>query len=267
MIATASPLRQAPLALLAGLLLLPAVPVPAQSAGTSPVAPPAPSPSPAPPEARQALAVKYVRDSAEYVALCRMVYGFATRALAEAPAASAGKLDAVVLDIDETVLDNSVAQLELEAYGLAFGPEAWSAWVRRGQAAAVPGAVDFVRAARGRGLRVAYISDRDTSLLEATRENLRAQGLWDDGDRLCLRTSRERTKRVRRGELRDGQCECAFAQPARVLAYLGDQYGDFPEDGEQGAESRRADGFGRTQFVLPNPMYGAWASRVTRPLP
>ncbi len=261
MTAVRRPPKPALVTALAGLLLLPTASMLAQAASPAP----APSASPAPREARQALPVKYVRDSAEYVALCRMVYGFASRALAEAPASGPGAVAVVVLDVDETVLDNSVAQLESEAYGLPFSADSWSAWVRRRQAGAVPGAVDFVQAARGRGLRVAYVSDRDAGLLAATRDNLRAQGLWDDGDRLCLRTSRERTKRVRRTELRSGQGECSFAGPARVLAYVGDQYGDFPEDGEETPDGRRADGFGRTQFVLPNPMYGAWTSQVSRP--
>lgn len=267
MSAVRRPPGRALLTLLAG-LLLPAGTLVAQAAGPgAPTPAPAPSATPAPPEARQALTVKYVRDSAEYAALCRMVYGFAARALGEAPALAAGRVGVVVLDVDETALDNSVAQLEQEAYGVDFNAEAWNAWVRRRQAQTVPGVVEFTRAARSRGLHVAWISDRDLSLLEPTRENLRAQGLWDDGDRLCLRNTRERTKRVRRSELRSGQGECAFAAPAQILAYVGDQYGDFPEDGEEAPEARRADGFGRTQFVLPNPMYGAWASRVTRVLP
>jgi acid phosphatase len=241
----------------------------------SPCPSPTPAPTPRPPDASGSLEVKYVRDSAEYATLTRMVYSLAAQAVERAAAEHEqehdGRLLAVVLDIDETALDNSVYQLERAAYRLPFSGASWEAWVRRRAAGAVPGAVEFVRAARARGARVAWISNRDDgpASFEATRANLHAWGLWSDGDRLCLQHGDEdRSKAQRRGELRaGGGGRCSFGAPARVAAYVGDQLGDFPRDDEPGAEALRESDFGCRYFLLPDPMYGGWTNAVTRPLP
>lgn len=255
----------------------------------SPCPTPAPTPAARPPDATEALAVKYVRDSAEYATLTRMVYGLAAEAVARAAAEHEHERDealragqpaderalAVVLDVDETALDNSAYQLERAAYRLPFSDDSWDAWVRRRAAGVVPGVADFVREARARHVRVAWISNRDDgdASSQATRANLAAWGLWDDADRLCLQPVDSSGKRVdrskeeRRRQLRAGQGACSLGTRARVLAYVGDQLGDFPKDDEPEAEATRATGFGRRYFLLPDPMYGGWTNAVTRPLP
>jgi predicted secreted acid phosphatase len=40
--------------------------------------------------------------------------------------------------------------------------------------------------------------------------------------------------------------------------------GDFPSAGESDPDAGKKDAFGRRYFILPNPMYGQWTSRVTR---
>jgi predicted secreted acid phosphatase len=53
-----------------------------------------------------------------------------------------------------------------------------------------------------------------------------------------------------------------------VVAFVGDQMGDFPAPDEDIPETGDEGAFGRTCFLLPNPMYGDWTARVTRwPLP
>ncbi len=237
--------------------------------------PPAPAPTPATPrpaEAREALAIKWLRDSGEYAALTRMVYGFAARALTQAAdtARQTGETTplAAVLDVDETTLDNSVYQLERAAYGLPYDDASWDAWVERRAAGSVPGVVDFVKEARARGVRLVWLSNRAQETAAATRDNLAAFGLWADGDALCLQIGdQDARKSERRAQVRNGQGACSLGAPARVLVYVGDQLGDFPVDGEETPESRRAECFGQRCFLLPNPMYGSWARGVTRPLP
>src|SRR6266542_5713758 len=72
------------------------------------------------------LGSKYVRDSEEYAALARQVYRSAGDAVDRARSAAPGPW-AVVLDIDETTLDNSTYQLERAAYGLPFEAASWAA--------------------------------------------------------------------------------------------------------------------------------------------
>jgi 5'-nucleotidase (lipoprotein e(P4) family) len=216
------------------------------------------------------LGIRYVRDSAEYHALSRQVYRQAAMAVDAARTGAPGAW-AVVLDVDETALDNSVYQLERAAYGSSYDPVSWNAWVRREEAGSLPGVVEFVRGVRAAGGRIAWITNRDEATREETRRNLAREGLWHDGDRLCLETDKEYTKARRRRELREGQGACAWAgDPVRVVAYVGDQMGDFPGAGEEEGGTGGPPGdeaFGVRFFLLPNPMYGRWTMGVTRPAP
>lgn len=204
--------------------------------------------------------LKWFRDSREYVTLTRQVYRQATDAVLEAARRQPrGQPWAVVLDLDETTMDNSVYQLERAAYEAPFDSATWNAWVRRAEAGAVPGVAEFITAVRQAGGRIAYLSGREESLTDPTRANLVTLGLWQDGDLLCLRDAANTyTKRMRRTEIRAGTGHCAWKEPTPALAYLGDSMGDFPDADEEPGE------FGVRFFILPNPLYGSWERGVTR---
>jgi 5'-nucleotidase (lipoprotein e(P4) family) len=202
--------------------------------------------------------IKWMRDSREYVELTRQIYGQAAAGVRALAAGEAGPW-AVVMDLDETVLDNSVYQLDRAAYGVPFDTVSWNAWVRRAEAGAVPGAAEFIAAVRRAGGRLAFLSGREESVAGDTRRNLAALGLTQDGDLICLRDAAGAyTKRARRAEIRLGRGRCAWNTPVRVLAYVGDAMGDFPEPDEEPGT------FGQRFFLLPNPMYGGWERGVTR---
>jgi predicted secreted acid phosphatase len=100
---------------------------------------------------------------------------------------------------------------------------------------------------------------------DATRANLTSAGLWNQDDRLCLQKTAQETKAGRRREIVSGTGDCGWpAAPMRVMAFVGDQLGDFPDSAEQIPQTGDDSVFGRTCFLLPNSMYGAWTSRVTR---
>lgn len=205
------------------------------------------------------LAIKWVRDSREYQTLAEEIYGLATRSV-EMRRDSVHGPWAVVLDVDETALDNSVYELERAAYHQPFDTASWNAWVRRAAAPPVPGVAAFVARVRALGGRVAWITDRDTSVDASTRENLRKDGLWSDGDALCAKTDEPHppTKRARRQQLRFGVGPCGWPKtPVTVLAYVGDHMADLPDPGEDGGPTFAAKG-----FLLPDPMYGDWEARV-----
>jgi 5'-nucleotidase (lipoprotein e(P4) family) len=227
-------------------------------------------------DAGRGLEIKYVRDAEEYATLTRMVYRLAGASVARQadnlPRATAW---AVVLDLDETVLDNSAYQLERGAYDLHFDGGSWDAWVTREEAGLVPGVADFIAGVRRLGGHVAWISDRSAATADHTRNNLVRDGLWNDGDRLCLKAGpADSTKVRRRTEVVTGQGSCAWAgTPMRVLAYVGDQMkdgpgrGDFPGPGEPDSLAGADAAFGLRSFIIPNPTYGSWVSRVTRRRP
>lgn len=206
-----------------------------------------------------------MRDSEEYATLARQVYRMAGEAVESAARTATGGPWAVVLDVDETALDNSIYQLERAAYGQPFEAASWGAWIERREAAAVPGAVGFINLVRNSGGRVAWITNRDTRLAEPTRANLEAVGLWEAGDRVCAQKTPQHTKAERRREIVAGQGACAWSgSPTRILAFIGDQLGDFPAATEQIAETCSDASFGHRCFLLPNSMYGAWTTGVTR---
>ena len=212
------------------------------------------------------LAIKYTRDAEEYATLARQMYRLAAAAVTRTMPAGSGRPWAVILDVDETALDNSVYQLERAAYGLPFEATSWSAWVHRRQAPPVPGAVDFVAGIRKSGGHIAWITNRSAAEADDTRANLQSVHLWLDDDRMCAQHNEtDRTKVSRRAEVLTGRGDCAWTgQPMLVAAFIGDQMSDFPGPDERIPGAGSDDAFGRICFLLPNPMYGSWTSRVTR---
>ena len=217
------------------------------------------------PASPAATGIKYMRDSEEYAALARQTYRLAADSVARRALGLPAGSWAVVLDVDETALDNSAYQLDRAAYGLPFENASWDAWIQRREAGLVPGVLDFVAGVRRANGRIAWITNRDAPSADATRANLRTAGLLADADRFCPQDNAQRTKAVRRAELVSGRGDCAWtATPIRVLAFIGDQMGDFPAADEHIADTGTDDAFGRTCFLVPNSMYGEWTARVTR---
>ncbi len=210
--------------------------------------------------------VRWIRKSSEYFALCVQTYREAQRAVRQT-AKKERKNWVVVLDIDETVLDNSQYQIELFSSGTEFTLDSWAAWVKRREAGTVPGAKAFLDSVRGLGRKahVAFISNRDVSLDQDTIENMKRLGLFRDGDIMLSKTGKDDTKEVRRQCLTSGAGRCAKYGPMPIVALLGDQIRDFmeltkPEQIQELRDSKIADDtlWGQKYFMLPNPMYGDW---------
>jgi len=206
--------------------------------------------------------------SAEYAALCLQVFNLALERLRAAPA-SVGELPrAVVMDLDETVLDNFGFQLELAQDGAAFDPVRWNAWVARDEAGLVPGALAFVEGARALGLEVVFLSNRNEASREATLSTLRRLGIVAPEVEPPLYLKRDTSDK----EPRRQAVEARF----HVVAYFGDNLADFDvgfeADARGGADAawRRAcslrERWGVQWFVLPNPMYGGWKHGANAPL-
>ena len=195
--------------------------------------------------------VRWVRQSAEYRILCEQLFHQATVAILRRVKAekNSGNL-AVVVDLDETVLDNSHYQVERWKAGLSFTQDSWSDWVNRKEAGLIPGAKAFLSTVRKNGVRVVFLSNRMNDNLKPTRGNLQALKVLDPRDLFLLRLDKDDLKEVRRKEVTDGTGRMKKVGPLKVIGYVGDQMGDFPSDRKQE--------FGKTNFLLPNPMYGKW---------
>ena len=96
---------------------------------------------PQPPLAASAQATNgttWVDRSAEYQAIVLQTYRYATAHVEASAAARRAGNWAVVLDADETVLNNVVYQLERERAGLGYTAASWNAWVKRREATPAP---------------------------------------------------------------------------------------------------------------------------------
>ena len=174
-----------------------------------------------------------------------------------------GLAPAVVLDIDETVLDNSPYAARLLRSGTEYNEADWAEWCREERARALPGAVEFTQFAASHGIAVIYISNRASDLDQATLANLRKAGFPVSGPQAFLGL----------GTVVDG-CEQAgsdktcrrqlVGQHYRVLMQFGDQLGDFIDPVANTMKGHRetvADylpWIGTRWFMLPNPTYGGW---------
>jgi acid phosphatase len=226
-------------------------------------------------------ATLWMQRAAEYRIAAEQVYGLATERLTTAiaapgtavveqrgadPAMLARLPTAIIVDLDETVLDNSFYQARRALAGGEFDESSWDAWVSEGAAPAVPGAVEFLRAASRAGHKVFYVTNRSCPRgtapgagcpsREATLRNLVALGLPDAGapDALLQRGDRPEwsgsSKVSRRAWL---------AERYRIVALAGDDLHDFVDRAEYAQRREElAPLFGTRWFLLPNAMYGSW---------
>jgi 5'-nucleotidase (lipoprotein e(P4) family) len=230
----------------------------------APAAPPkAPSAAPAVPGAaaapfRPPAAIRWARDSAEHRALFLQVYRAATAEVEREAAGRAAGSWAVVLDADETVLDNSLYELERAEAGTPFGSETWHAWTARRQATPLPGVEAFLSRVRALGGRIAIVTNRSASECPDTEAVFQAHHLAYDV-MLCKPDGGPSDKNPRFEAVAKGTTPAGLP-PFEIVAFVGDNVNDFP--GQSQAIRELGDDafapFGARFFVLPNPMYGSW---------
>jgi 5'-nucleotidase (lipoprotein e(P4) family) len=210
----------------------------------------------------------WMQTAAEYRVLAEATYRAAGRSIRDALAnpawtaateqtADPSRLPpAVILDLDETVFDNSRFQGEQVLRREPFMRPLWAEWVRLEKAALVPGAKEFLKDVRDQGIAVFFVTNRTLEDEPSTLKNLAALGIQSTAEEIL--SSKENgwssDKTARRQHL---------AQSYRILLLIGDDLGDFisaklaPEKRIEAAE-RHSDWWGTRWFLLPNPMYGSW---------
>ncbi len=217
----------------------------------------------------QTAAVLYMQRSAEYRALAYQAYNLARwqldadldkKNLKKLPKAEQKMPRAVMVDIDETVLDNSPAQ----AYGIKnhvpFNLKDWYAWSDMRSAKAIPGSVDFLNYATSKGVKVFFISNRDQVQKQSTMDNLKKVGFTDVTNDNVLLREKESSK-----EGRKLQVEKKY----RIVLLVGDNLDDFSKVFEKKSIADRfaevdkiKDWWGKRFIVIPNVMYGTWESAI-----
>jgi 5'-nucleotidase (lipoprotein e(P4) family) len=169
---------------------------------------------------------------------------------------------AVILDIDETLLDNSSYQAWMALKDTTFDPKTWTAYVNTVTSLAIPGAVEFATYAAARGVKVFYVSNRTAEEEPATRKNLEKLGFPLDEKIDTVLSAREQPDW---GSAK-GTRRAFVAKNYRVLLNVGDNFGDFVDE-YRGTEAERLkvmeehkDRWGREWIMLANPAYGSFES-------
>lgn len=254
----------------------------------------------------QTLAVLWMQRAAEYRAACLQAYRAASRTLPDSlddarwtACLEQGSADsyialppAVILDVDETVLDNSAFAARSIQDGKSFDSAAWAAWVHEQQAGAIPGALAYVQQAQQLGVRVIYVTNRKADSQKEgafsteesdTRANLMKLGfpiVEQEGEDVVLCAGEIGDKAARRAKV---------CQSFRVVQLVGDNLGDFAPGTEprKAAETPRgaavecaqveadrarlveamAGWWGQRWILIPNPSYGGFESVVRGQFP
>ena len=169
---------------------------------------------------------------------------------------------AVVLDIDETLLDNSPFQGWQVLEKKSFNNDDWFRWVELARARPLPGAVEFTRYADSLGVEVFYVSNRTVQEMGPTIENMAAWGFVNaDSTHMLLKETT--SSKVERRALIEKDYE--------ILLLVGDNLADHsdvyekrgPDHGFSAVDANRRL-FGTKYIVLPNPMYGNWLSELLK---
>ena len=230
-----------------------------------------------PPANDQLDSVLWTQTSIEHEMIYRQLFANATRQLDVAladpswdalpfpPRNLQGLPPAVVVDIDETLLDNVPLNARDIINNQVYSYERWNTWVDQAKADALPGSVAFLQAAEQKGIKVYYLTNREHSQVAATVKNLRLRGFPVESGEQVLAASTP-----------TGHCESAgygkncrrqwVASHARVLLMAGDSMGDFVQAEHNTLQAQRqavapyAGWLGQRWFLLPNPTYGNWYS-------
>ncbi len=167
-----------------------------------------------------------------------------------------------MLDVDETVLDNSLYQAWMVRSDGHFSSKTWVPFVRSEQSLPIPGSLEFIKSARSKGVKVFYVSNRKAPQEDATRNNLKALGypIDESEDTVLLKGEKEEWGSKK------GTRRTIITEKYRLVMIVGDNFGDFVDGYKGSVEERHAlaaknnDLWGSKWIVIANPTYGSWES-------
>ncbi len=202
----------------------------------------------------------WFQNSAEAKALYYQGFNLAKLRVKEFVGIDGEKPKAVVVDIDETMVDNSLFQGKSIEKGEGYSSEFWAEWSNLAKAKALPGAVEFTKFCDSLGVRVVYISNRKVQEFEKTMKNMDSLGFaFVNPENFLLKeeTSGKEERRKIAMEKYD------------IVLLLGDNLNDFSDVFENRGDDwgvslveKYRNEFGKRFIVFPNPMYGDWEKNI-----
>ena len=167
---------------------------------------------------------------------------------------------AVILDVDETLIDNSRYQVWMLKNNQSFSTRTWNEFCAAQISTAIPGAVEFAKYADSKGVKIFYITNRDVVTEKDTRENMRKLGFPTGGN---VDTFLMQNKQPGWGSAKSSR-RAVVTKDYRVLLNIGDNFGDF-DDRYRGSEADRIRAYeesishwGRQWLMIANPTYGSF---------
>lgn len=166
---------------------------------------------------------------------------------------------AVILDIDETVLDNSPYEAMIVKKDTSY-PYRWAEWLNKADARPLAGVKDFLEYAVGYGVDIFYITNRKEKFRDVTLKNLEKHKLPQaESDHLLMRTETS-SKTKRREKVQENY---------HIALLIGDNLNDFSDifEGKSNKQKKRLidehqEMFGTRFIMLPNATYGDWESAI-----
>ena len=211
------------------------------------------------------MATKWYRNSSEQRAIYIQTFRLASQEIQKQ--VKTQKLKAktwgIVMDIDETILDNSDYQASLVTNCSSFSPVTWDKFVKTEVSTPTPGSVEFTKKIRALGGRINLVSGRTENLRTATTDNLDKYGFAYDQIILATHGDNGMEKMKLFNSITNGIIPSQIKIKQNIIAYFGDNIQDFPNIEQktmikQDVNSDAYNKFGVQYFVLPNPMYGTW---------
>lgn len=211
------------------------------------------------------MATLWHQTSAEYRAIAYQTFNLAKLVLNIELTKPSEKKKAIVLDLDETLLDNSPYEAMVVKESTSY-PNGWFDWIDAAQAKAIPGAVEFLKYADSRGVEIFYLSNRKIKKnrkapgMKNTLKNIRDLGFPQANESHMYLRDKESGKQNRRN---------AIAENHSIIMLFGDNLNDFSDvfehksvDDRKTAVDTLKKSFGKKFIVLPNAMYGEWEGAV-----
>ncbi len=174
---------------------------------------------------------EWVATSQDWVDEAKAVYSDASAYVTHVSKQTPVDAWVVILDVDETVLNNVEYQISRDIIGQGYTRESWFAWTQKEEATLVPGAADFIRLVNELGGHVALVTNRQDVEQLATEKNLAALGLRRHHDFrvLLTRASPEgASSKDQRFALVTTMLAAQGYPNARAVAFVGDNKKDKP---------------------------------------
>jgi len=228
------------------------------------------------PTATLTLSTQWQRHSLEYCRIATTVYGTALAAAKRMKAEHHYKPNSwvVIMDADETVLDNSLNQTQRDKCGdTGFDNAVWESWVNAratpqsdpGMADDVPGAAAFTQGIHRLGGLVAIVTNRSVADDAVTKANLKRLHIWFDYEiGQDIGKPSDKANKLQRWKDAVTALGAQFHRPAKAEMWIGDQVTDLAITDAAGmmtgamSQANAGDGIGVNRFIVPNPMYGNW---------